>query len=272
VGAFCKRGGVTLQNYYKRRKQRRRAAVNVDLMIELVKAQRRIHPRMGIRKLYYLVASQLKEAGVKMGRDRMFLECKKAGFLVEPRRAKYPRTTQFRSYLPTFKNLIRNLVPTAPNQVWVADITYICTLEGYLYLALITDNYSRKIVGSNTGETLEAEGCLKALDGALEGLPKKAKPIHHSDRGCQFACHLYVDRLVRAGLTMSMTEEDHCAENAMAERVNGILKDEYWLGSEFKTKKEARQAVEQAVSTYNYLRPHCSLAMKKPAMVHQVGA
>jgi putative transposase len=241
-------------------------------MLELVKAQRRIHPRIGIRKLYHLVASQLKEAGVKMGRDRMFLECKKAGLLVEPLRAKYPRTTQFRSYLPTFKNLTRNLVPTAPNQVWVADITYIATMEGYLYLVLITDDYSRKIVGSNTGDTLESEGCLKALEKALEELPKNAKPIHHSDRGCQFACHLYVKRLAWAGLKISMTEENHCAENAKAERVNGILKQEYCLGVEFKSKKEARRAVDQAVNTYNYLRPHDSLAKKIPAMVHQEAA
>jgi putative transposase len=246
--------------------------VDANLGLELVRKQRRTHPRMGIRKLYFLVKGELEKAQVKMGRDRLFLECRLAGLLVEPLRAEYPRTTQFRAYLPTFKNLIKTLEVTGINQVWVADITYIRTLEGYLYLVLITDKYSRRIVGYNAGDTLEAEGCLKALNQALEGLPPGTVVIHHSDRGCQFACHLYVGRALEAGLKMSMTEKDHCAENAMAESMNGILKCEYGLGIEFKTKNEGRQAVEETVWIYNNLRPHGSLKLKTPEQVHRAAA
>ena len=192
--------------------------------------------------------------------------------LVEAKSAEYPRTTNSYHSLPVFTNRVKDLEVSKPNEVWVGDLTYLRTQEGYLYLALLTDKKSRKIVGYHCGQTLEAEGCLQALDKALRELPQTARPIHHSDRGTQYCCHEYVNRLIDRGLSVSMTENNHCAENALAERMNGILKSEYGLGREFKTKEEARLAVNQAVHLYNTRRPHAALNYRMPAEVHSLTA
>lgn len=260
----CEQAGMTPQNYYARRTQRCRQAVDVALMLELVRAERREQPRLGVRKLYYLIEPELAKAGVKMGRDRVFEELSKAGMLVARKRSEWPKTTSFNPNLPVFTNLIRRVKVTGRNQVWVVDITYLRTRQGFLYLALITDRWSRKIVGFDVGATLETGSSLKALAMAVKELQKREKPIHHSDRGCQYASHAYVKAAEQAGLTMSMTEKNHSAENAVAERVNGILKQEYWLDAEFATHREARQASGHAVRMYNHRRPHTALGFKTP--------
>ena len=265
---MCQKARMTPQNYYARRAVWHRQDVDVGLVLELVRAERREQPRLGGRKLYHLIAAELREAGVKMGRDRLFEELAKAGILVERKRSEWPKTTNFNPNLPAFKNLIRRRKVTGRNQVWVADITYIRTGEGFLYLGLITDRWSRKIVGYYLGETLETRNSLKALAMGLSGLGTGEKPIHHSDRGCQYASHAYVGRVKKAGLKMSMTEQDHSAENAMAERVNGILKQEYDLDAEFTTHKEARQVTAHAVRMYNNRRPHTALGYETPQAVH----
>lgn len=259
---------MTPQNYYARRTVWHRQEVDVGLMLELVRAQRREQPRLGVRKLYHLIEPELKEAGVKMGRDRLFEELAKAGLLVEKKRSEWPKTTNFNPNLPVFKNLIKARKVTGRNQVWVADITYVRTREGFTYLALITDRWSRYIVGFDLGETLETVSSLRALAMGLKGLRKGEQPIHHSDRGCQYASHAYVNVVKGAGLRMSMTETNHSAENAMAERVNGILKQEYNLDAEFGTRPEARQATTHAVRMYNTRRPHRSLGLRMPQEVH----
>jgi transposase InsO family protein len=141
-------------------------------------------------------------------------------------------------------------------------------MEGFMYAPLVTDLSSKKIVGEHIGDNLEACGCIAALDKALLELPAGKHPIHHSDRGTQYCCHDYVNRLQGRGLQISMTEENHCYENAVAERVNGILKDEFNLDYIFKTKNQAKTAFYQAVNIYNYRRPHMSLNYKCPAEVH----
>lgn len=244
--------------------------MDLELVIELVQAERKHQPRLGVRKLYYLIQVELKAAGVKMGRDRLFEELGKAGLLVERKRSEWPKTTHFDVNLPVFKNRIKRCQLTGRNQVWVADITYIRTVEGFMYLGLITDKWSRKIVGFHLGETLETESPLKALAMALKGLKGSEKPIHHSDRGSQYASHAYVDTVTGAGLTMSMTEKNHSAENALAERMNGILKQEYWLDANFETKPQARKATVQGVSLYNNRRPHTALGLKTPETVHDL--
>ena len=196
----------------------------------------------------------------------------KAGWLVARKPSEWPRTTQVDPNLPLFKNLIKGCRVTGPNQVWVADITYIRTREAFMYLGLITDRWSRKIVGYHCGDTLEAAGCLCALEMALAALPAGARPKHHSDRGSQYCCHEYVNRLVARGLGISMTEQDHCAENALAERMNGILKSEYGLGREMKAKEQARRAVDEAVHLYNTRRPHTALNYRFPEAVHSLAA
>ena len=262
---------MTPQNYYARRSVWSRDEVDVELVLELVRAERKEQPRLGGRKIYYLIQRELKQAGVKMGRDRLFEELGKAGLLVERKRSEWPKTTNFNPNLPVFKNLIKRYKPTERNQIWVSDITYIRTREGFMYLGLITDKWSRKIVGFHLGESLETGGVLKALGMALKGLKRSEKPIHHSDRGCQYASHAYVNVVEKAGLRMSMTEKNHSAENALAERVNGILKQEYWLDANFENKPEAKQATIQGVSLYNNRRPHTALGFKTPEQVHTRG-
>jgi transposase InsO family protein len=271
VVALCELAQMTPQNYYARRSVRSRQEVDLGLVLALVKAEREQQPRLGVRKLYHLIAPELKAAGVKLGRDRLFRELGKVGWLVARKPSEWPKTTQVDPNLPVFRNLIKRLAATGPNQVWVADITYIRTQEAFLYLGLITDRWSRKIVGYHLGETLETKQVLKALVMALKGLQGSERPIHHSDRGCQYASHAYVRAARRAGLTMSMTETNHSAENALAERVNGILKQEYWLDANFENGRHARQATAHGVRMYNTRRPHTALKFATPEQVHSAG-
>jgi transposase InsO family protein len=260
---------MTRQNYYARRKQRQRRAVEADLVAGLVQRERRLQPRLGTRKLHHLLKSELEQAGVRLGRDRMFEELRKRDLLLKPLPAQYPHTTQSYHNLPVFRNVIKDRQLQAPNEVWVSDLSYLRTVEGFLYMALITDKFSRKIVGWHVGDSLEAVGCVRALERALAELPEGSRPIHHSDQGSQYCCHEYVNRLQKRGLPISMTELNHCAENALAERMNGILKQEYGLGSEFPNKTAAHQAVRQGIDLYNTRRPHNSLGKRTPAEVHQ---
>jgi putative transposase len=262
---------MSRQNYYARRRQRQRRQVDGELVAGLVKRERRLQPRLGTRKLHHLLKAELAQAGVRLGRDRLFEELRKRDLLLAPVPAPYPHTTQSRHNLPVFRNLLKQTLVQRPNQVWVSDLSYLRTREGYLYLALITDKYSRKIVGAHAGDTLEATGCVCALEDALRELPSGTQPIHHSDQGSQYCCHEYVNRLQERGLAISMTESNHCAENALAERMNGILKQEYGLGTEFSTKAAARRAVSQAVWLYNTKRPHTELGYRVPEEVHQFG-
>jgi len=262
---------MTKQNYYKHRRQREAQCIDEDLVLALVRGERRNHPRIGGRKLYKMLKSEFEEAGVKIGRDRVFAVLRKHDLLVQPL-PKIPRTTNSRHCLPVCRNLIRELEPTAPNQIWVSDITYVRIEHSFVYLALITDKYSRKIVAHHCSDSLEALGCVEALDQALADLPADRYPIHHSDRGCQYCCHEYVDRLIGRGLPVSMTEDNHCYENAHAERVNGIIKQEYGLRMTFRDIGQVRRAVAQAVWLYNNRRPHMSLQYRVPADVHQQAA
>lgn len=257
------------QNYYARRRRRNRRQIDGELVAGLVREERKEQPRLGTRKLHHMLKPELAKAGVRIGRDRMFEELRKRGLLLEPVPAKYPTTTQSYHNLPVFRNRIKDLQVTAPNQVWVSDITYLRTRESFVYLALITDKFSRKIVGWHAGDSLEAVGCVRALERALAGLPSGKTPIHHSDQGSQYCCHEYVNRLQASGLQISMTEADHCAENALAERMNGILKQEYGLGDELPSKEIAYKAVEEGINLYNTCRPHTALKYRMPAQVHE---
>lgn len=271
VAVLCVRVGMSRQNYYAARRLRQRRQVDEGMIVELVKRERRMQPRIGGRKLRYLIQPTLDEAGVEIGRDRFFEVLAEHDLLVE-RKPGMPRTTNSRHSLPVFYNLLAGKQFAAPNEAMVSDLTYIRTDEGFLYAALITDVVSRKIVGAHIGDSLEAEGCLAALEQALRQLPDGKYPIHHSDRGCQYCCHAYVERLQARGLAISMTESMHCYENAMAERVNGILKQEYELDRTFRTKAQAKAAFEQAVWLYNHRRPHLRLNYRFPSDVHAEAA
>jgi transposase InsO family protein len=267
VAVLCALVGMSRQNYYAARRLRQRRQIDEALILELVRRERQVQPRIGGRKLLHLLQADIHEAGVSVGRDRFFEVLAENDLLVMPKPGA-PHTTNSRHSLPVFHNLLSGVNLQAPNEAWVSDLTYIRTEEGFLYAALITDACSRKIVGAHIGDSLEAEGCLLALDQALKELPKGKHPIHHSDRGCQYCCHEYVERLQARGMPISMTEVMHCYENALAERVNGILKQEYELDRTFQTKAQAIAAFEQAVWLYNYRRPHLMLNYRFPADVH----
>lgn len=262
---------MTRQNYYKHNQRRKKKAINEDLVLALVRRERQLHPRIGGRKLYSMLKPEIEDAGIEIGRDKFFHLLRRNDLLVDPL-PKAPRTTNSSHCLPVFHNLIKDLKLSGPNEVWVSDITYLRTDEGFVYLALITDLYSRKIVGYHCGDSLEASGCVNALEQALSDLPADTVPIHHSDRGCQYCCHQYADRLRERGIPMSMTEENHCYENATAERLNGILKQEYGLRMTFRDIDQAQEAVAQAISLYNNRRPHTSLDYRTPAEVHKEAA
>jgi putative transposase len=262
---------MSRQNYYARRQARQARVVDAGLITELVRAERQVQPRLGGRKLRVVLKTALGKAGVKVGRDRFFKVLRQGGLLLAPLPREYPQTTSSYHCLPVFKNLVKDLKLSRPNEVWVSDLTYIRTRESFLYLALVTDKFSRKIVGYHCGDTLEAIGCVQALGMALKELPAGSRPIHHSDQGSQYCCHEYIAALGSRELKISMTERDHCAENALAERMNGILKQEYRLGTEFATKAQARAAAAQGIWLYNTKRPHTALNYQMPAEVHQAG-
>lgn len=262
---------MSCQNYYTTRKRRQRMRVDESFIVEQVKAERRLQPRLGSRKLYVLLRDKMLDAGINIGRDRFIRVLRENDLLLEPL-PRRPRTTNSRHSLPVFRNLLKKKSLVRSDQAWVADITYIRTVEGFLYAAILTDAWSRKIVGYHVGDSLETEGTLEALNKALGTLPESRHPLHHSDRGSQYCCHLYVNRCKERGLEVSMTEELHCYENAKAERVNGIIKQEYGLGGLFRSKALAKEAFDQAVYLYNYRRPHQALGYRFPASVHKEAA
>lgn len=262
---------MSRQNFYKTRRSRQRRIVDMGLVKQLVDAERALQPRIGGLKLHRMFRDRLAAEGIRLGRDRFFDVLREQGLLLEPL-PKAPRTTYSQHSLPVFPNTVKDMELSGPNQVWVSDITYIRTREDFMYLSLITDKYSRKIVGYHVGQTLEAKDTLKALEMALAQLPDGQRPIHHSDRGCQYCSHEYVQRLRDNDLRVSMTEEDHCAENALAERMNGILKQEYFLNHTFRDLRQVRRAVDEAVRLYNTRRPHRSLRLRTPQQVHDKAA
>lgn len=271
VTALCGRLGMSRQNYYREARQRQRRQVDESLVVELVQRERRLQPRLGGRKLFRMLQPELAEAGVAMGRDRFFEILKQHGLLVEPRRRK-ARTTHSGHGLPVYRNLLKGRQLSGPHEAWVSDQTYVRTDEGFVYLSLISDAFSRKVVGWDASDSLEAEGSCRALKRALAQLGEGKQPLHHSDRGVQYCSQAYLEILGQWGLEVSMTESLHCYENAQAERLNGILKQEYGLGGSFRTKAQARQAIREAIELYNQRRPHLSLGYRTPEEVHQAAA
>lgn len=270
VSSLCRRVRLSRQGYYKGRRRRARREVDEEAILELVRAERRLQPRLGCRKLLVVLRGEMEKMGVRIGRDRLFALLGREGLLV-PRRRTRVRTTDSRHGLRTYPNLYREAEIDAPHQAWVSDLTYVWTAEGFAYVSLISDAHSRKIVGYGAEPTLEAIGSVRALRMALGQLPEGARPLHHSDRAVQYCCWDYVGVLEGRGLAISMTEEDHCYENAQAERLNGILKQEYGLGGEFRSRRQVAATLRQAVALYNGRRPHMSLGYRTPSEVHAGG-
>ena len=263
----CAVAGMSRQNYYKQRSARRREAIDEALVLELIRRERGRQPFLGARKLLRLLGPELRSASVSIGRDRLFDLLRRHGLLIH-RRRRSTRTTNSRHGLAVYTNAAKELMLNAPHQLLVSDITYIRTEAGFVYLALVMDAFSRAIVGYDCSDSLEMEGALRALEMALSQRPAGAETMHHSDRGCQYCCAAYVNRERRAGLAISMTEENHCYENSQAERLNGTLKREYGLDATFETKSAAYEAVREGVLLYNHHRPHQALDYRVPMAVH----
>jgi transposase InsO family protein len=252
--------------YYKYKKREKHRMFVESQVIELVTEERIEQPRVGTRKLHKALSNDFEASGLKVGRDKLFGILREHDMLVRRKKASC-RTTDSYHRFHKYKNLIKDLVVTKANQVWVSDITYIRTVDGFCYLALITDMYSRKIVGYDISNSLELAGCLRALQKALASARPAAGLIHHSDRGIQYCSNQYVNTLKNKNIRISMTEENHCYENAIAERVNGILKDEFYLDQCFFSLRHARKATKNAIEIYNGKRLHVSLGYKTPNMV-----
>jgi transposase InsO family protein len=209
----------------------------------------------------------LKQCGRGFGRDKFFDLLRNEDMLVK-RKRRYTITTDSKHAFYKHTNQLAEAKISAPDQAWVSDITYLKTRDKFVYLSLVTDVYSRKILGWNVNSSLAVEGAIDAVKMALKSCSDTKDLIHHSDRGIQYCCHAYTGLLEGRKMKISMGEAGNCYDNAIAERVNGILKDEYLLDSEFADEKHAMQAVKQAVYLYNYKRPHWSLNLKKPAEVY----
>jgi transposase InsO family protein len=259
--------GISRQAYYQARQRQLVRAAEDHLLIELVQGLRQRHPRMGGRKLFHELCQPMAALGITRGRDAFFDLLRAHNLLVKPKRNRR-RTT--RSGLWRCPNRLTDLTITQVNQVWVADITYILTEEGYVYLALITDAFSRYIVGFDLSSSLAAEGCQQALQRAIAtaGGADLTGLIHHSDHGVQYTAWPYREQLQAAGILSSMGEVGNCYENALAERMNGILKCEYGLDDLFANKKLALLATIEAIRLYNTERPHMALGYCKPAEIY----
>lgn len=219
--------------------------------------------------MYSLLKEDIAGLNAPVGRDKFFGVLRSAGLLVR-RKRNHIRTTQSYHRFRVYKNQLKARVISKINEAWVSDITYIRSNEGFLYLSLVTDVYSRKIVGWSLTRSLQIEGAMKALKMALRQRCGTKELIHHSDRGIQYCSKDYVDLLHKNKIGISMTEENHCYENAIAERVNGILKQEYNMEGGFKTYRQAVKGCAQGIYLYNEERPHLSLAMKTPNQLHKV--
>ncbi len=232
-------------------------------MLAEVAAVRVDQPRVGTRKLH----SHLASAGVRVGRDRLFTWLRERNDLVK-RKRRGTFTTYSRHGYVVAPNRVRELSVTAPRQVVVSDITYLRLANGaFAYLFLVTDLHARHIVGWHVNPDLSHNGALRALHRAVEKLGDVKGLVHHSDRGSQYCCHEYLKALSAYRILPSMTDADHCYQNAVAERVNGILKDEFNLDAVFTSVKEAQGAVALAVHSYNTVRLHWSLGLRTPEQV-----
>jgi len=270
LARLCGWFGITRQAYYQNNWQGISTGIEEELILKQVLHIRKNHHRMGTRKLYEVMQVYMVEHSIKMGRDALFSLLSANNLLVK-RRKRRIQTTNSNHWLRRYPNLIRNLELTGVNQLWVSDITYwkIDTGE-HLYISFITDAWSHKIVGYQVADTMEALESIEALKMAIKSLGKEKaiKLIHHSDRGVQYCSADYVKLLKDNKIGISMTENGDPLENAIAERLNGIMKQEYLDSYEVRTLKEAKQLLRSVVELYNSERPHMSIGNQTPTKIH----
>lgn len=267
----CRFMGISRQAHYKRVACERRRNEQHAILVAMVTDERRHQPRIGTRKLHHMLHEPMQRKGIKIGRDAMFDVLRNASMLVRPLRA-YHRTTNSRHFYRRHPNLLKDgpakVIPTGCEQVWVADVTYLRTREQMVYVSLITDAYSRKIMGWHVHDGLGTKEVSRAFKMALCQRQTSQPLVHHSDRGIQYCSVEYQRIHGRHGISCSMTDGYDCYQNALAERVNGILKMEYLLQTPADL-KQAKQMVSESVRLYNERRPHLSLEYETPDVIHR---
>ena len=244
-------------------KRTTKETLNREMIVQLVQSIRRRQPRVGGCKLYRMLKPDLQNMGIKIGRDRFYDILRAEGLLLQ-RKKRYHKTTNSKHMFRIYDNLIDALIASRSDEIWVTDITYLRVSETFVYLALITDLYSRKIIGYDISDSLNIEGSMRALKQAMWGKKNLIGTIHHSDRGIQYCSNEYTKLLTSKEMQISMAAKGNPYENAVAERVNGILKEEFLLSETFKSNKDAIKATRQAVEIYNKERIHMSIDYKTP--------
>lgn len=260
--------GLSRQAVDKRLDRFAKEQQNRTALIRAVLDERRIHPRMGTIKLYDLIKYRLICSGIKCGRDKFIDIMREEGLLVRKRK-NHTRTTQSYHRFYKYPNQIKDLEITHPEQVYVNDITYIKVGGDYCYLSLTTDAYSKRIMGYNLSEDMKVSSVAEAIKMAIKNSQKPGGIIHHSDRGLQYCHPDYISILNQAGINVSMTTQHDPYENAIAERLNGILKGEYLIGDGYPDKRTAQADISRVIWIYNHLRPHMSCHGLTPEAAHQ---
>jgi len=241
------------------------------LILEKVRLIRNKQPKIGVVKLRVILQQELEKEHLKIGRDCFFRLLRENGLLIKSKRRHFV-TTNSNHHFKIWPDLVNRRPAIMPEEIWVSDITYIRCKSDFAYLSLVTDAYSRKIVGYQLSHNLKAEGCIKAFTMAYKTRIYPKRPlIHHSDRGIQYCCDAYVKLLLHHQIGISMTQSGSPYDNAIAERVNGILKNEYGLNQTQLSFAQAEQAVQSAIYLYNFQRPHFSCELKTPQYRHAEG-
>jgi putative transposase len=264
---LCTFFGFTRQAYYKQIGRESDNTLKDQLVIRLVQQERVRNKKLGVKKVYSKRRVCIHGINGSLGRDKLFDLLRKHGLLIK-RRRKYAVTTQSSHRFKKYQNKMKGFKAARPHEAWVGDITYLRTRQGFVYLFLLTDAFSRKIVGWELNKSLGIEGALRAARMAIKQCPCTKALIHHTDRGFQYCSPIYVNQMESKGIQMSMAEAGNCYENAMAERVNGILKAEYGLDATFEDLREALQATRESIKDYNEQRPHWSLKLQIPSVIH----
>lgn len=268
ISAVCRQLGYSKQAYYKSVHNRQLKRCYREIVKHKVLAIRKQMPRLGVRKLYYLLKGELIRENIPVGRDKLFSLLRTENLLVN-RKKKYTKTTDSKHWMRKYPNLVKELPLVRPEQIWVADITYLAIEQGYCFLHLVTDAYSKKIMGYKVSNDLSSSNTVMALQDAIKQRQYTGKLIHHSDRGLQYCSSGYVQQLQKNNIGISMTQDGNPYDNAIAERVNGILKDEFGMDEIFENLKQAELQTRQAISLYNQKRPHMSCSMLTPNKMHR---
>jgi transposase InsO family protein len=265
---LCAWFGLTRQAYYQSKNRVEKDLIEQEILLDKIGDIRKDHKRLGGRKLFFKLEAFMDEHNIKMGRDAFFDLLRDNKLLVKQRKSHHV-TTNSNHWMKKYPHLIKDIEPIGPNHVWVSDITYWKTKGGHYYISFITDAYSRKIVGYHVADTMEAIESATALKMAIKTLKINAKGlIHHSDRGSQYCSSMYVNILKKEGIKISMTENGDPLENAIAERINGIIKGEYLFDYLIKTLLNAKEVLKSVVKLYNEDRPHSSIGNAVPSKVH----